>query len=234
MNRPAIVRFVMSFVVFMERMITKYDRHGRRPVFDTRSFPWVAELEAGWPSIRAELDGVMVRRDAIPNFQDISPVQRMVTEGDDWKTYFLYGYGHRMASHCERCPETARLVRRIPGMKTAMFSILAPKKHIPPHRGPYKGVLRYHLALLVPDPPGSCRIRVADEVHRFTEGKSLIFDDTFVHEVWNDSDGYRVVLFVDLVRDLPLPLSLLNRLAIWGLSRTPFILRAVERVHRAG
>ena len=32
-----------------------------------------------------------------------------------------------------------------------MFSILAPGKRIPPHDGPYKGVLRYHLGL---DGPG--------------------------------------------------------------------------------
>ncbi len=48
------------------------------------------------------------------------------------------------------CPRTAALMREIPGMTTAMFSILSPRKHILDHRGPYKGVLRYHLGLIVP------------------------------------------------------------------------------------
>jgi beta-hydroxylase len=108
-------------------------------------------------------------------------------------------------------------------MKTAMFSILAPGKHVPPHRGPYKGVLRYHLALLVPQPRNRCRIRIADQLRHFEEGKSLLFDDTFVHEVWNESSGHRAVLFVDIVRPLPWPLSWMNRLAIWAISRSPFV-----------
>ena len=52
--------------------------------------------------------------------------------------------------NCARCPETVRVLKSIPGMKSAMFSILAPRKHIPEHRGMYKGVLRYHLGLIVP------------------------------------------------------------------------------------
>lgn len=224
----------MRFVQYMERMIWRFDRHGGRPVFDTVAFPWVAELEAEWRTIRAELDAVMVDRGRIPNFQDVAPENRHLTQADDWKSFFFYGYGHRMAPNCERCPETARLLECIPGMKTAMFSILAPGKHVPPHRGPYKGVLRYHLALLVPPPGNSCRIRIADQVRYFEEGKSLLFDDTFVHEVWNDSSGHRAVLFVDIVRPLPWPLSWVNRLAIWAISRSPFVANAVERLRAPG
>ena len=63
----------------------------------------------------------------------------------------------------------------------------------------YKGVLRYHLGLIVPGSEGSCRIRVGNDVRCWKEGKSLIFDDSHPHEVWNDCDSYRVVLFVDFV-----------------------------------
>jgi beta-hydroxylase len=104
-----------------------------------------------------------------------------------------------------RCPETMRILRKIPGLKTAFFSILSPKKHIPPHRGPYVGVLRLHLGLLVPKPRENVRIRVADKVCHWDEGKCLIFDDTYNHEVWNDTDGYRVVLFVDFARPMRSP-----------------------------
>jgi beta-hydroxylase len=47
--------------------------------------------------------------------------------------------------------------------------------------------------------------------------------------VWNDSDCHRVVLFVDFERPLPFPLSMLNRLMIWLVSRSPFVTKAVER-----
>ena len=103
------------------------------------------------------------------------------------------------------CPRTAALMREIPGMTTAMFSILSPRKHILDHRGPYKGVLRYHLGLIVPRDAEACRIRVGEDIRHWEEGKSMIFDDTFNHEVWNDTDETRVVLFVDVLRPLPVP-----------------------------
>jgi ornithine lipid ester-linked acyl 2-hydroxylase len=101
-----------------------------------------------------------------------------------------------------RGPETTQLVRGIPGLTTAMFSILAPGKRVPPHQGPHAGVLRYHLALQVPQPVDRCGIRVGTEVRHWAEGRSLIFDDTYEHEVWNDTGGTRVVPFVDFVRPL--------------------------------
>src|SRR5437867_3927702 len=92
-----------------------------------------------------------------------------------------------------------QLLERVPGMTTAFFSILSPHKHIPDHRGPYKGVLRYHLALMIPEPRQACRIRVDGEYATWEEGKSLLFDDSYDHEAWNDTDGIRVVLFMDVL-----------------------------------
>jgi beta-hydroxylase len=109
-------------------------------------------------------------------------------------------------------------------MKTAFFSILAPGKRLPPHRGPYKGVLRLHLGLLVPQPRERCGIRVANEVRHWDEGKALIFDDTFEHEAWNETGGVRVVLFVDLVRPMRLHARALNSLMIWMIALSPFVL----------
>jgi ornithine lipid ester-linked acyl 2-hydroxylase len=113
-----------------------------------------------------------------------------------------------------------------------MFSILSPGKHIPPHDGPYKGVLRYHLGLIVPEPEDLVGIRVGGEVAHWTEGGSLVFDDTYEHEAWNDSDGTRVVLFVDLVRELREPMATLNRALIKAIGWSPFIQDAKRR-HQA-
>jgi beta-hydroxylase len=215
---------------WMEKMIAEWSPGGERTFFDNSTFSWVAPLESEWRAIRTELNAVLVHKEQIPNLQDVSPEQRVLADGDAWKSFFLYGYGHWVEQNCTRCPETARLLRKIPGLAMAFFSILAPKAHIPPHRGPYKGLLRYHLGLMIPQPSSSCRIRVGNEIRSWQEGKSLIFDDSYVHEAWNDSDWHRVVLFVDFVRPLPLPLSLLNRLLIWRISKLPFIAEAVKRV----
>jgi beta-hydroxylase len=201
---------------------------GTAQFFEPAALPWVAPLEAQWPRMRGELDRLLRRVDLLPNFQDVQEEQRMLTDDDRWKVFLLYGYGVRLDENCRRCPETARLVESIPGMTTAMFSILRRGKHIPPHRGPYKGVLRYHLGLRV---PAGCRIRVGDEVRHWAEGRSLVFDDTHEHEAWNDSDEDRVVLFVDVLRPLPEPLATLNRGMIALIRRTPFI-RDAQRQQR--
>ena len=196
-------------------------RDGHRTFFESEEFPWTADVESEWMAIRKELEPLMQRREEIPNFQDYSEGQRALTQDDQWKTFFFYAFGNKEKENCARCPQTVRILDKIPGMNTAMFSILGPGKHIPPHRGPYKGVLRYHLGLIIPKPDGSCRIRVGSDVRPWKEGKSLIFDDSHEHEVWNDSDSYRVVLFVNFVRPTIFPLSAVNQSILWMRGRRP-------------
>lgn len=213
----------------LERFIVRGSAVPTDRFLRTDGIGWVEHLEANWKTIRRELDDVLVDRLSLPSFQDISTDQHYLTEGDDWKTFFLYGFGFRSEPNCARCPETAALVETIPGMQTAFFSILAPGKHIPDHRGPYKGLLRYHLGLKIPEPRESCRIDVGGEVRHWDEGKSLLFDDTYVHEAWNDSDDVRVVLFVDLVRPVRPPAEWLNRALIAAIKWSPYVGDAKRR-----
>ncbi len=214
---------------FVDRLIARSSILPNQPFFDPAVMPEVTSLERNWKTIRRELDTVLADRDGIPNFQDISTDQLSLTDDDRWKTYFFFGYGFKADANCARCPETTRLLEQIPGMKTAMFSILSPRKNIPPHTGPYKGVVRYHLGLLVPDPPDAVRIRVGDEWAHWEEGRSLLFDDTFEHEVRNDTDGTRVVLFVDVVRPLRQPMKAVNAAIIAVIGLSPFVQDARRR-----
>ena len=210
----------------IERFIGKRSLVGEETFFENDRFPWIAEIEANWETIADELEHVLEDREALPNFQEISKDQIEITDDDRWKTFFLYGYGFEAKLGVEMCPRTAELMRRIPGMTTAMFSILSPRKHILDHRGPYKGVLRYHLGLIVPDDAEACRIRVGGDFRHWVEGESMIFDDTYNHEVWNDTDQTRVVLFVDVLRPLPSPWSQLNHAIVKAIGYSPFVLDA--------
>jgi ornithine lipid ester-linked acyl 2-hydroxylase len=210
----------------VERFIGRRSLVGDATFFDLELFPWAARVEESWEVIRDELQHVLEDRDALPNFQDISKDQIEITDDDRWKTYFLYGYGFAADLGVETCPRTAALMREIPGMTTAMFSILSPRKHILDHRGPYKGVLRYHLGLLVPEQAEACRIRVGDDFRHWREGQGMVFDDTFNHEVWNDTDETRVVLFVDVLRPLPEPEATINRWIVKAIGYSPFVLDA--------
>ena len=207
-----------------EQLIPQYSLIGDTPFFESEKFPWTAELESNWQLIREELDKILEHTTELPNFQDISPDQGYSTTQDNlWKTYFLYGYGLKEDKNCQRCPETTRLIENIPGMKTAFFSILLPGKHIPKHRGPYKGVVRCLLGVKIPEPKELCRIRVAEETRHWEEGKAMLFDDSFPHEAWNETDDIRVVLFLDIVRPMKPPLSWINYLLLNLIKISPFV-----------
>lgn len=228
----AIYRFTIDvgvrIIQQVERLITWGSRVGNPAFFAPEQFPWVAPLEANWPVIRRELEAMLKFREVLPNFQDISTDQRALTTDDHWKTLFFYAYGIKAEGNCTRCPDTTRVVEGIPGMKTAFFSIISAGKHIPAHRGPFKGVLRCHLGLVVPEPRERCRIRVGTEVRHWDEGRCLVFDDTYEHEVWNDTDGLRAVLFLDVVRPLRFPANVINRLILFLIAHSPFVTDGVQ------
>ena len=207
-----------------ETLIPQYSLVANTPYLKAEEFEWTAALEADWQIIRQELDEVLKYTADLPNFQDISPDQAYNLSQDSlWKTFFLYGYGIKMTDNCQRCPETTRIIEQIPGMKTAFFSILLPGKHIPEHRGPYKGVVRCLLGLKIPEPKELCCIRVADEIRHWEEGKATIFDDSYPHEAWNKTDDIRVVLFLDIVRPMRFPLSWINQLLLKVIAASPFV-----------
>ena len=86
-------------------------------------------------------------------------------------------------------------------IKTAFFSILPPGKRLNPHVGPFKGVLRYHLGLIVPKEKDKCFILVNGKKKTWKEGESFMFDDTYVHEVRNETKETRVAVLLDIRRN---------------------------------
>ena len=224
-----IVRRVgLAIIRVLEWFIVKFSAVPTTPFLDPSEFAWTKNLEANWQTIQAELKEILKYHAQLPNFQEISRDQTVLTNDDNWKTFFFYAFGRRALDNCDRCPETTKLIEAVPGMKTAFFSILSPGKHIPPHRGPFKGVLRYHLGLIVPEPKEKCRIRVDDEVRYWQEGHSLLFDDSYQHEAWNETEGLRVVLFMDVERPMRFPGSWLNKLIIFVIKISPFVADGVK------
>ncbi|HET6621141.1 MAG TPA: aspartyl/asparaginyl beta-hydroxylase domain-containing protein [Dongiaceae bacterium] len=194
-----------------------------RPIHDSGVFPFLAPIEANWTRIRAELDSLLRSRANLPAFHQISPDQRYISKGDEWKVFILFGFGVPSRRNCARCPETARLLREsVPGLQSAWFSILAPHYHIPRHRGISKTVLRVHLGLIVPVRRDRCVMQVDDRVVGWEPGKCLVFDDFYRHEVWNDTDEERVVLIFDFDRPMRPFGRVVNKLLMWGIKRTAY------------
>jgi beta-hydroxylase len=185
----------------------------------------VAGLEAQAPAIRAELVELLSERQRLPAFHEISPDVGQITSDDQWKTFVFMGYGLRSDRNLARCPATARALAGIPGIRTAFFSILEAGKRIPLHTGPYTGVLRLHLGLVVPEPAERCWIEVGGERYSWREGQAVVFDDLYPHQVHNDTAGARAVLFVDFERPCRAPVRWLNRLVLMAAPFTDEIRR---------
>ncbi len=207
----------------VDKFLTSQSLVGDPAVFDSGLFPWVPEFEAGWRDVRRELEGVLEMREALPTLQDLQPDQMKISWNEQWKTFVLWGFGERSDANCARCPETARLLEAIPGMTSAWFSILAAGKHIPRHSGVTKGMVRCHLGLVIPREREKCRMKVADELVVWEEGRCVLFDDSSRHEVWNDTDEERVVLLFDVERPMRWPGRVVNRIVHAVLRRSPFV-----------
>lgn len=217
-NRPLLIKYGKHLRSFFDRLIASSSLVPNDPVLDVREFAWTAILRDNWHVIRDEAVRVALQGEAAPSLATISPDHRSIAEINKWRSFFLWGYGFPITDNLERCPQTAKIVEQIPGLNSAFFSILAPGTHIPDHRGVTKGLITCHLGLIVPR-DGDVRMRVDTRIVRWAEGETLVFDDTYQHEVWNDTAGTRVVLLVQFERPLRNP----------GKAIAGFFLRVVRK-----
>ncbi|MFP3701404.1 aspartyl/asparaginyl beta-hydroxylase domain-containing protein, partial [Burkholderia sp. SIMBA_013] len=66
---------------------------------------------------------------------------------------------------------------------------------------------------------------VGGERYHWKEGEAVVFDDLYPHQVHNDTDGTRAVLFVDFERPCRAPIRWLNRLVLMAAPFTDEIRR---------
>lgn len=220
-----------TYVLLVNKLIRLFDEKARKPFQDIEDYPELDELVKNWSVVREELDGLLAKRE-IPNLQDISSGQSVITTDDKWKTHFIKVFGHMVEQNCEDIPATAEMLRRVDGMEAALFSIFHPGKHVPPHRGGYAGLVRAHLGVRVPQPPEQCRITIDGETVSWDDGKLFIIDDTCLHEAWNDSEEVRVVLLIDMHRKLPWPLTWMNMSVLKIMSKLNISTEVFDNLER--
>jgi aspartyl/asparaginyl beta-hydroxylase (cupin superfamily) len=186
----------------------------RRPVFfDVAStYPALSAVTGRYPVIRREFDRLLEEWEAFPEYHQLDKGEAKIAGStpNRWSIFLLEVLGHRPALNRECCPETCKVLARVPNLIQAFFSILDPRKSIPEHEGPYLGYLRYHLALRVPTvrPP---KLIVKSQDYVWKEGEAVLFDDSWPHSVVNDSPQMRAVLVIDVRRPLPWLPDLLNQ-----------------------
>lgn len=157
----------------------------KRTVY-TEDFGFRSRLEAHTHVVKAEWDRLP------KEYVRLWP-QHDAFEGI-WAVFPLLAAGQPIPDNTRHFPETTALVAAIPGVYTVGFSCLGPHSRLPFHCGEGEDLLRCHLALEIPEPS---RLEVADLSLSWTEGKTLVFDDTVRHRSWNESDRKKVILIVD-------------------------------------
>ncbi|XP_063462847.1 aspartyl/asparaginyl beta-hydroxylase isoform X13 [Pan paniscus] len=156
----------------------------------------VKSLERNWKFIRDEGLAVMDKAKGL-----FLPEDENLRERGDWSQFTLWQQGRRNENACKGAPKTCTLLEKFPettGCRRGQikYSIMHPGTHVWPHTGPTNCRLRMHLGLVIPKE--GCKIRCANETKTWEEGKVLIFDDSFEHEVWQDASSFRLIFIVDV------------------------------------
>ena len=174
---------------------------------DTSAFAGIGLLESSTDAIRSEFEALVAAEAAemVPYIQypDRVPLRQWaeLNKNPKWSAIHLLQNGEVIEANARHCPRTMEVVAQLPqpqvagASPNAMFSLLAPNTHIPPHTGVANTRLVCHLPLIVPP---DCGFRCGATTREWTVGEAFVFDDTIEHEAWNRSDQLRVVLIVDL------------------------------------
>ena len=200
-----------------------YERRIDAPaILDTASeFPNAAKFTGAWRDIRDEALGVRLGK--VPRFHDIMPEQADISANDglDWRMFVLKAYDMGVPANLARMPVLSRLLAECPEVKSAAISFLAPRKHIPSHRGPFRGIMRFHLGLVMPrqaDGRPATIMMIDHQEKRITDGEGMLWDDTYPHEVINNADEARIALLLDVWRPgMPWDMEILSRMIVRGV-----------------
>jgi len=165
-----------------------------KPWQDTENFQFASKLEAGYPTIRRELLLNLEKRKNITK-EDI--LNRGLIRDNEWKVINLkYPDSSNYSSESEHFPGTVKILQECgTDFILAKFSAIVPGTHIKPHTGPSNDRLRVHLGMVG---TGGARIRAGKEWRSWTEGKVIIFDSSWEHEVKHDGPDLRIVLILDI------------------------------------
>ena len=177
-----------------------FSRVPTSPYLPVDSIAGLRELETHWEEIRDEAQALAkLRRIRAAERNDDAGFNSFFKEG--WKRFYLKWYEERPPSAERYCPRTVELLQRVPAIKAALFAELPRGSKLNRHRDPYAGSLRYHLGLATPNDDRCC-IWVDNQPYSWRDGQGVIFDETYIHWVRNDTDEDRLILLCDVERPL--------------------------------
>ena len=133
-------------------------------------------------------------------------------------------------------PNTIKLIED-EQIHNAFFSILDPGVEIPPHVGYYKGYLRYHMGIEIPNnntgrTDDKAYIVCGDEKYIWKEKEGIVFDDMYLHYVKNPTNQRRVVLYLDVKRKSENPIiTFINNIGIYLMENSILLKTFLKNQH---
>jgi len=139
---------------------------------------------------------------------DLRDERSGLTDGRNWTVFPFYdGFGKLQVDNARRCPKIAEFLGSRAGIGSigcmAFFSIMNPKTHVPPHTSELNTRLRYHLGIEVPE--RDIHFRIHDQLISWQQDRCIKIDDSYEHEVFQQSDRRRVVFVLDVPHPELLP-----------------------------
>ncbi|UZJ43116.1 aspartyl/asparaginyl beta-hydroxylase domain-containing protein [Marinimicrobium sp. C6131] len=187
-----------NFLAPVNCLFYAFSKVGNDPYVSVERFPELKLVQDNWEVIREEAlllnDESHIK--ASQEYDDLG-FNSFFRRG--WKRFYLKWYGNNLKSAEKLCPKTVELLRQIPSIKGAMFTMLPPGSDLTRHRDPYAGSLRYHLGLVTPN-SDDCFINVDGQSYAWRDGEAVMFDETYLHYARNNTDRNRIILFLDVKR----------------------------------
>ncbi|MDN7489056.1 aspartyl/asparaginyl beta-hydroxylase domain-containing protein [Burkholderia sp. AU45274] len=174
-----------------------------KPWYEASDYPaleaFTSTLEASVDVLREEFLAQVTTPMLLPYEEQVAGRFESIRR-NDWGSFYFRRKGEpEVEENCRRCPRTAALMRQVQDFLSPsgafIFSVIQGGTRIPPHTDTTNLKLTCQLPLIV---PRGSRLRVGDEIREWPDGRAIIFDDTFEHESWNDSNEPRVCLLVDI------------------------------------
>jgi beta-hydroxylase len=177
----------------------------RKSIIDTNDFKELAEIREHWQTIREEAVSLYQQQ----YFESVNNPNSPAYYDLGFRTFFKYGwskfylkwYGYTHDSAKKLCPNTVKILEKIPSVNGAMFSILPIGSKLTRHADPMACSLRYHLGLATPN-SNNCFINIDGTSYSWRDGEAFLFDETYLHFAKNDSDQYRLILMCDIERPM--------------------------------
>ncbi len=162
------------------------------PWHNSSNFAFAKVLEENYETFKGELNTLLLSNTTMfgtenENLNSFS--------GGDWTALVIKsntGYSFLSSS----LPQTTEILQNIDAeFLLVKYSAMKPGTRILPHTGPSNRRLRAHFCITH---TGGARMRVGEEWRTWQEGKVLVIDSSYEHEVVHNGPDLRVVLILDI------------------------------------